>query len=67
MKFDKIIPVLDALNQFASRSTEILDIRELALEVERALEDVIKMEYSGLFLFDFIIQACSCTILLTRS
>ncbi|MCX6252539.1 MAG: response regulator [Bacteroidetes bacterium] len=54
MNFDKIIPILDVLNKFASRSTEIKDIRELALEVERILEDVIEMEYTGLFLYDFV-------------
>ena len=54
MKFNKIIPVLDTLNKFASRSTEIRDIRELALEVEHILEEVIEMEHTGLFLYDFI-------------
>jgi len=54
MKFDKIIPVLEILNKFASRSTQIHDIRELALEVEHILEEVIEMEYTGLFLYDFV-------------
>ena len=39
MNFDKIVPVLEVLNKFASRSTEIRDIRELAMEVEHILED----------------------------
>ena len=54
MNFDKIIPVIDSLNKFASRSTKILDIRELAMEVEHILEEVIEMEFTGLFLYDFV-------------
>ena len=54
MNFDKIIPVLEILNKFAGRSTEIRDIHELALEVEHILEEVIGMEYNGLFLYDFV-------------
>ncbi len=54
MNFDKIIPVLNVLDKFASRSTEIRDIHELATEVERLLEDVIAPEYNGLYLYDFV-------------
>ncbi|MEI6577486.1 MAG: response regulator [Bacteroidota bacterium] len=53
MKFDKITSVLDCLNKFASHSTEILNIKDLAFEVELVLEEMIDMDYNGLFLYDF--------------
>jgi len=53
MNFSNIIDVFDILNKFTLRSTEIRDIHELAMEVKHILDEMINMEYNGLFLYDF--------------
>jgi PAS domain S-box-containing protein len=54
MNYNNIIPVLDILNKFASRSTDIRNVSDLAIEVDHILEELIGMEYNGLFLYDFV-------------
>jgi len=45
--------LIDKLIDFASLSTQIEDIKHLSIEVEKAIESIIKVEYSGLYLYDF--------------
>ncbi|MEI6456014.1 MAG: PAS domain-containing protein [bacterium] len=45
--------LLNRLNRFSSAYTTIHTLGELAIEVEAVLDDIMEIEFSGLYLYDF--------------
>jgi len=53
LKVKDHLGLLDRLNQFASLYSSIETLQELAVKVEEVLDDIMEIERSGLYLYDF--------------
>ncbi len=53
MKIIDNLQLLNRLKRFASGYTTIHNLNDLAIEVEAVLDDLIDIEFSGLYLYDF--------------
>ena len=53
LKVKDQLGILNRLNAFTSQYSSIHSIDELAVKVEEVLDDLIDIEFSGLYLFDF--------------
>jgi len=51
-----VVELIDKLSALASGFASVTDLRGLAVQVERALEHVVHVEYTGLYLWDFAEQ-----------
>ena len=52
------IKVIQRLDKFASSFSSISTFNELALAVEKILEETYGIEYTGIYLYDTIIRVC---------
>ncbi len=53
LKIQNHLDILNRLNRFSSGYTHINTLEELAISVEEALDDLMDIEFSGLYLYDF--------------
>jgi signal transduction histidine kinase len=48
-----VVELIDKLSRLASGFASVTDLRGLAVQVEQALELIVRVEYTGLYLWDF--------------